>query len=293
MEILRVPPYNLYVDIDVDNASTDYTYYVEDMVDHLVSSAGTVTSSVNSKVRIDLPSEFDGTHLVYIEGIEEHVDVVRPYVNPKTKGTTASEIAAYAKQEELARAVIDSVIPEGFYYKKHILQTTGLGADYIPLWVDAKQILQVYENNVLVYDVYAEEPSPVSYEITPDKTAITKSYTGQLNRAESAPNILPSSSSDIIGYNSMSGVFPKTYDYTFVLAVGHKNVPSDIVRATEILIDEIACGKLDYYTRYVNAYDTDQFKLKFDARVFEGTGNIIVDKILSKYAKSITTVGVL
>ena len=86
---------------------------------------------------------------------------------------------------------------------------------------------------------------------------------------------------------------PRTFDYKLILEVGHPNIPSDIVRAAELLTDDIACGKLEYYERYISSYNTDQFKLSFDKMVFEGTGNIIVDKILSKYAKSITTLGVL
>jgi hypothetical protein len=293
MEILRVPPYNTQGMIDVE-PSTEYTYTVEDMVDHSVTT-NTATSNVNGKLIISLPSQYDGEYKVVIEDedIEEYFNVVRPYIDPTTKGTTASEIAEYAKQEEIARAVIDSVIPEGFYYRKKILDTTGLGADYLPLWVDAKKILSVRENNVLVYEAANESAYPIKYEITKDKSAITISYDGLFNRSESAPNILPASYSDLIDAKFMYRGFVQTFDYSILLAVGYNRIPSDIVRATEILIDEIACGKLEYYTRYVNAYDTDQFKLKFDGRVFEGTGNIIVDKILSKYAKSIRTVGVL
>ena len=293
MEILRVPPYNTQGMIDVE-PSTEYTYTVEDMVDHSVTT-NTATSNINGKLIIPLPNQYDGEYRVVIgeDEAEEYFNVVRPYSDPTKKGTTASEIAEYAKKEEIARAVIDSIIPEGFYYKKKILETTGLGADYLPLWVDAKKILTVHENNVLVYDANNESAYPVKYEITKDKTAITIAYSGRLNRAESAPQILPAGPSDLLDLNYTYRGFATTFDYSIKLAVGYNRVPSDIVRATEILIDEIACGKLDYYTRYVNAYDTDQFKLKFDGRVFEGTGNIIVDKILSKYAKSIRTVGVL
>lgn len=291
MEILRVPPYNTRGIMSVDN-STQYDYTVEDMVDRSVTT-GSALSNANGQLSIVLPNIYDGEYKVTAGEYEEYFTVVRPYVDPTTKGTTATEIAAYAKQEEIARAVIDSVIPEGFYYKKYHLETTGLGADYLPLWVDAKKIISVHENNVLVYESANDSLYPVKYEITKDNTAITVSYDGQFNRSESAPNILPASYSDLIDLDFAYRGFAKTYDYSILLAVGYNRVPSDIVRATEILIDEIACGKLEYYTRYVNAYDTDQFKLKFDGRVFEGTGNIIVDKILSKYAKSITTLGVL
>lgn len=277
--------------IDVE-PSTEYEYTIEDMVDHSVTT-GTATSNINGKLIIPLPSDYDGEYKVTVEDIEEYFNVVRPYIDPTTKGTTASDIAAYAKQEEIARAIIDSVIPEGFYYKKKIIETTGLGTDYLPLWVDAKKVLSVHENNKLVYESSNANLYPIKYEITKDKSAVTVSYDGEFNRAESAPNILPAAYSDLVDLEFRYRGFVKTFDYRVMLAVGYNRIPSDIVRATEILIDEIACGKLDYYTRYVNAYDTDQFKLKFDGRVFEGTGNIIVDKILSKYAKSIRTVGVL
>ncbi len=285
MEILRVPSYDTVARISVDNSNTDYSYTIVDMADHSVSS-GSATSDASGNLVIALPSEYDGSYMISVDDSEYYFDVVRPYVDPTTKGSTASEISEYAKNEELARAIIDSVVIQGFYYKKHVIETTGLGADYIPLWVDAKKILSVYENNVLVTDR--------QYEITPDKTAITQSYEGPLNREESAGLTLPISIPDASdGYFYLRGAFPKTYDYRFVVAAGYPKLPADIVRAAELLIEDIACGKLDYYKRYISEYNTDQFRIKFDGKVFSGTGNILVDKILSKYAQSITKLGVL
>ena len=164
----------------------------------------------------------------------------------------------------------------------------------MPLWVDAKKILQVYENNVLVYDASNPTAYVRNFEITKDKTSITQTYTGELNRSESADLILPAGSTDYLDLNfGIWGGFPKTYDYRVVVESGYTSVPSDIVRAVSLLITDIECGQLDYYKRYVTAYNTDQYKLQFDKRSFEGTGNILVDKILSKYAKSITRLGVL
>ena len=292
MQILRVPSSIIAYSVDdlVPNAEYDFSW--EDTADNSVFS-GTVVANSSGVATIQLPSNRDGEYEITFGDIDEIVTVVRPYVDPTTKGVTASEIAKYAKDEELARAIIDSVIDEGFYYSKKVIETTGNGSDYIPLWVNATKVLEVYENNVLVYD--AENPSDYqfAYSITKDKTAIIKSYSGEVNRLESAELILPAAGSDIIGTQFVHGTFPKTYDYTIVLEVGYKRLPSDIVRAAELLVDDIACGKLDYYKRYVSDYSTDQFKIKFDARSFEGTGNIVVDKILSKYVKSIRSIGVL
>jgi hypothetical protein len=50
---------------------------------------------------------------------------------------------------------------------------------------------------------------------------------------------------------------------------------------------------MEYYKRYITSYNTDQFKIQFDKKMLEGTGNIIVDKILGKYVQTITRFGVL
>jgi hypothetical protein len=51
-----------------------------------------------------------------------------------------------------------------------------------------------------------------------------------------------------------------------------------------LLVHDISCGKLDYYTRYVTTYNTDQYRIQFDPKMFSGTGNIIVDRILKNYS---------
>jgi len=292
MEILRVPPYPVEAVLEVGAPAGVYEYTITDMADHSVTT-GTVISSNQSKVSITLPSNYDGEYSILIDGEEHLVDVVRPYVDPNTKGETATEIAEYKKHEELARAIIDSIITDGFYYKKRLVETTGLGADILPIWRDLKEIVSVYENNALVFDAANPEDYEVQYELTKDKFGIQQKYGGVINRSESAPNMLPAGGSDMLDLNFVYRGFPRGFDYSIVGIFGYKKVPSDIVRAAEMLIEDIECGKLDYYKRYIVDYNTDQFKIKFDAGVFEGTGNIIVDKILSKYKKAITTIGVL
>lgn len=297
MEILRVAPYdNVNVSYTVPSgfsSQSNFKVLITDLSDLSVDEQeyqGVTGDTFN----IALPEYYDNGYRVEIifEGeqdlvlLDETYDVVRPYVIPSTMAETASEIAEYTKYEELARAIIDSVVQQGFYYQKKTIETVGLGADYLPLWEDAKKILAVYENNVLVTDR--------TYEITKDKTAITETVLDRVNRDEQAKLILPTATSDIVDANlpPLRG-FPNGYDYRIVLETGYTSVPSDVKRATELLIDDLKCGRIDYYQRYITSYNTDQFRLQFDKRLFEGTGNIVVDKILSKYTKSITRLGVL
>jgi hypothetical protein len=304
MDLLRIAE-NIVTDkivynFDIPGEYTDETFglVVTDLSD-LSTTTEHISGSSGDSVIVNFSAKYDNSYRVQLysdidnaEIYDETINIVRPYINPNDFGQTASEISSSIANEELARAIIDSVIPQGFYYKKETYETVGLGADYLPLWVDAKKILKVYENNILVFDSELDVNTNV-YEITKDKTAIIQEYSGPINRTESAPILVPSSQSDLLDIKFGYRGFPKSFDYRLVLETGHTSVPSDIARATKVLMEDLSCGKLEYPKRYVSAYNTDQYKVQFDKRVFEGTGNLIVDKILSKYAKSITRLGVL
>lgn len=292
MSLLRLPGVDLTATVEVSDPSTEYSYTITHVSDNHTTTSQ-VTSDSNSKAIIYLPTQYDGQYSIAIDGEELFVDIERPYVDPNSKGTTNEEIQKYARDEELARAIIDSIVTQGFYYKKRVIETTGNGADYIPLWTNVRKLLKVYENNVLVYDVENPDNFDRAFEITDDKTAITQKSEELVNRGESAPLVLPAAASDWLDVKYIFRGFPKTFDYKLVVEEGYRNIPSDIVRATELLVEDISCGRLDYFKQYVSDYNTDQFKIKFDSKLFEGTGNIIVDKILSKYTKSIRTLGVL
>lgn len=298
MEILRVSPYAevpVNFTIPAGIVESDITVTITDMADLSISTSTFTNSSSSEVIEISLPGKYDSAYRVEIVSDlgtsdelilqDETYEIVRPYVDPSTKGSTASDIAAYAANEEIARAIIDSIIPEGFYYKKKVLHFEGTGADFLPIWDDVKKVLSVYENNKLVEDR--------QYEVSSDKTAIIEKSTDNINRAESAPLVLPAAASDSLDPQFIYRGFGRGWDYLITVEHGYTIVPSEIVRATEMLVHDIECGKLDYYKRFISSYNTDQYRIQFDKGLFEGTGNIIVDKILSKYSKSITKLGVL
>ena len=299
---MRVPPYPITTTWSLPFANYNYIQYVEDLVDHSVIETE-VTSDANGNVEYILPldkMQFDRKfyikfydaeheHTLY----EENLDIIRPYVNAKKLGTTASEITEYRMLELVSRAVIDTIIPNGFYNYKKIIQAVGHGTDYFPLWVDTNKVLQVYENNKLVYDVDTPDLNEYQFIITLDNSAIQKVIAEPYNRAEQSPPNILTARGDLGYYGYQSVGFPAGYDYTFIVDSGYKTVPSDVEYATQLLMEDIKCGKLDYYKRYVTTYNTDQFRIQFDKTMFEGTGNLLVDKILDKYANTITKPGIL
>ena len=292
MEILRFSSTQPEAVIEVSEPNAEYSYAVLDLSD-ASHFEGTVTSNSNSEVAVPLSLEYDSDYKISIDGEDHFVTVVRPYVDPRSFGSTQEDIEKFTKYEEIVRAIIDSVIPEGFYYRKKVVETYGLGADYLPIWQNAQKLLKLVENNIKIFDYSDPEKYSVGYSLTKDKTAVTIDFDGQINKAEAAHLQFPQAMSDLwdmkFGYRG----FPKGFDYILYLETGYKRVPSDIKRAAELLIDDLDCGKLEYIERYIKDYQTDQYKIKFDDRVFEGTGNMIADKILSKYAKAIRSIGVL
>ena len=320
MEALRVPPYPILVTYTVAEPNTDHIVEIKDKDRNDILAEYEVESSADSKISIEIAGDltkYDDSYylVVYQETVdqdsivvEDNLEIRRPYVNPAMLGTTASEVAEYAKYERIARAIIDSVTG-GFYYKVEWLDQTGQGKEYLPIWERVYKILQAYENSLLVYDANLESPilGEWVYELTKDKTAIMKNTEtpGMIgNRSEQKSLTINTASSDSFNvydtdysenaYTFSTGAaFPEGWDYLFLLESGYKVIPHDIYEAALMLIDDIKCGKIDYYKRYVTSYNTEQFRIQFDKTVLDGTGNMLVDKILDKYKKSITRIGIL
>ena len=132
-----------------------------------------------------------------------------------------------------------------------------------------------------------------NFRITLDNSAIVKEFTGQTDIISVNYPRMPISRGDYIYDEQPYGTFTNGHDYLFVLDEGFRAIPPDVEKATAMLIHDLKCGNLDYYKKYVTSYNTDQFRIQFDKKMLEGTGNLVVDKILDKYMKSITKVGVL
>ena len=326
MIILRLPPYPINVKYDVPEPNTDYLFYIENE-DDTVFGSNTITSNSNAQVTYTLDGDFVKYDNDYNVTIYESVDdepgdlivediltVVRPYVDPKTLGTTASEISSAAYNERIARAIIDSVVGSRFTFEKKIFETVGQGTDYMSVWDSVYKVNQAYENGKLVFDSSLDEPAldGYNYIVTKDKTAIVKVPTDayssdSFNRAERKPLTYREGASDSfyayapyenfdnmwINTRNQAVAFPEGHDYIFVYEVGYKVIPNDIREATLMLIDDIGCGKIDHYKSYVLEYETDQFKLKYNPSKFTGTGNILVDTIIDKYKTNILTPGIL
>jgi hypothetical protein len=328
MQILRLPPYPLTISYDVPLPNTNYILVINESARNVNDVTQNVVSTSGSKIEYTLPDQFNSYDESYylaiyerINGlpgdivVEDNLEIMRPYVDPtilarNNGAVTATEITQYTQWEGLARAIIDSIVPGGFYYERSWYETNGNGTDYLGVWDRVYKIAKAYENNELVWDS-TEDPAALfewNYLLTKDKTAIIKEWNQQMTdsyiRQVGTPKGVPLGESDSVYlYDTedspvtlavIPGVtFPVTFNYLFSLETGYKVVPYDIKDAITMLIDDIKCGRMEYHKRYILDYSTDQYKIKIDKSALSGTGNILVDRILEKYITNFGTPGVL
>ena len=330
MQILRLPPYPLTITYDVPDANEEYILVINEGTRNVNEVEENLTSNSNAQIVYTLPDKFNSYDESYYLAIytdvageqaeivvEDNLEIMRPYVNPtklaqtETEGT-ATDIANYTMWEGLARTIIDSVVPGGFYYERSWYETNGNGTDYMPVWDRTYTILKAYENNQLVWN-YDETPqvqndSQWNYLLSKDKTSILKEWTQMGDqsyiRQVGTPKGVPLGESDSIYlYDTEDSTvtlavapgvtFPVTFNYLFQLETGYKVVPYEIQDATKMLIEDIKCGRMEYYKRYITNYSTDQYRIQIDKSALDGTGNILVDKILQKYITNFGMPGVL
>jgi hypothetical protein len=331
MQITRIPPFPLTLDVAGLDASTDYIVTI--LSDHSADLVEIpVTSDVDGLLSTPLPNFFarydDDYRLeIYLSNSGElgdlvHVDTLtinRPYVNPADLTSDPSEIDTATMYEAVARAIIDSVTG-GFQFKRTAVEVVGMGADYLFVPYRLNKIVKVYENDVCVFDAESTDPdwtNAKNYIITPDKSAITVGIANStgLNRYQSKPVKTRNGASDSYAllntndspnfnmavydtktFADLSGnyaMFPSDWDYTLILETGWPIIPQDIQTATRLLVNDLKCNSIPYMNAYIKEYESDQFKIKFADGVFKDTGNKIVDKILSNYSSQMYRLGVL
>lgn len=323
MEITRLQPFPLIFNHSGFGADTDYVICILD--DHTQDLFEIpVTSDSNGDISVSLPnylSRYDDEYRgeIYIsEGVNEDgstirgdliwidtITIMRPYIDPDLLAETEEELAEITQYEAIARAMINS-ITGGFMYKRETIETVGQGADYLSLPYRLNKILQVYENNVKVYDsVDTTFTNIKEYIISPDFATITVTSSEAWDRRQSrdvTPS-LPGSDSftlyntndspNLIQYKTGLPIFYKDYDYVVIAEAGWPIIPQDIKQAATLIINDLKCNNIPYINSYISDYKSDQFSLKFDPTVFKDTGNRIVDKILSAYVRPIYRLGVL
>lgn len=265
--------------------------------DGLTSFAELQTQTANSRgqITIDLPpTGYDSWFSVEVhEGTDLTGDVVLldtvtrtrqyasttailSYMQGKVNPTQATEY------ERIARHQINSIIGSSFGFEHKIVDFPGNGTDVLVL--DERlggKVFRIFENGEVIYDetdplrnnFYRAGYSP--YTLVMDEyddfttSGLVEGLAMEHGRTWSTRYLTP--------------LFKENYDYRIDAEWGWKVVPQDIQDATLLLVNDIACGNNRYSTKYIDSFRNGSASVDYFKEVIKGTGNLIVDNILSKY----------
>ena len=225
----------------------------------------------------------------------------------------------FVTYERMARNLIDS-ITGGFYYRFGGFDLQGTGTDYLDIGDRVNRLHKVVENNVTTYRArfslmhpedwkpYSEMVSEFNPDLTPyehrdpdagnriiasykkyrlntDKNAIIPDEPyGVHKRLGRRPHRRPLSGSDSWSSDPRRvPAFPDGANYTVHVSYGWPTVPEDIRDCMRIIVNDMASGAPNYWSKYINRYETKDFKMFFSNSMFDGTGNRYVDNILNNY----------
>lgn len=326
MEITRLAPFPLYAIQGDLTPNTDYIAYIYDdhyqlldTIQETTNGSGVLNMELppyywryDDEYRLEIAEVLGMIGDVPIVGDTVVIDtmtIMRPYVDPMLLADTPEDLEEAVMYESIARSIINS-ITGGFMYQRQVFETVGAGNDYLSVPYRLNKIVQVIENDLLVYDSENSASAVTNriYYITPDKGAISiyvPPGPAGYDRLQSKPVVPPLAYSDsftlyntndspnLIQYITGSPMFPSNWDYVVVVETGWPVIPHDIKQATTLIVNDLKCNNIPYINSYIKDYHSDQFTLKFDAGVFKDTGNRIADKILSNYVRPIYRLGVL
>jgi hypothetical protein len=284
MEILRLPETTqIQAKFTVPAASQLYTIQYEDLITGSTYSAS-ATSSSSKEVTFTLNSKYlsysgnlfanvysSASALVYSTGI----DVVKPYCDiTKVKGVLNITTAQCITAEKVARKMIEAEVGSFQFIRKQ-KEIIGMGLDYLPVNENIDKLYYLYENGVLVFDYSNADLD--DYKISIDRTSII--YDDNLENKVEYQKVWADRNYPI--------TFASGNDYLLDADFGYKVIPSDVEEACEILVQDVISNNMRYFSRNIVEFDNQEFRIKFaDGGAF-GTGNLLVDKILSRYKNRI------
>lgn len=283
---INSPVFELYDLLD----SEDYIIETYDPETMVMTGESTVTSDTNGTLIVSFPGSLndtvffkvypDSNHTDYDNSWAEYVTLVRPYVDPANIAIKFNIPVDQAVDfEKTARQIIDD-ITGGFHIENKVKTVIGNGLDYLPVNERIVLLESLKENGTTIWnttDSWNEE-----YSVSNDKTSIV--MVNQADRKEYKTVWSTRYSEAVFGLNN---------DYEVAGKFGWAFVPNNIQEATMYLIEDQVCGNTRHIERYINNIRTDGYSLQYVDAAFTGTGNSMVDRILSKYKKVNINPGVL
>ena len=229
-----------------------------------------------------------------------YASIIRPYV-------TATRIRALAdisstitdstleKYEKRARNFINATTGMSFYKEKDTVVVYGNNSDVLTLRDPIIRIDYIYEDDILMYDAVSTASfNKFDYDLEPSVSKRRIKAVGGENSASAKTitddrHIMEFPDMVVIPYD---GIFKKDYAYKIVGVFGYNYIPSNIELATALIVEDYLCNDWSVRNKNVESMKTDSYEYKYASGFAGGSGNLLVDKLLSEYTSQITMLAI-
>lgn len=209
-----------------------------------------------------------------VEEIAEALDIV---IDETPTSSNEYKRATIERLERKARSFIDSKINDSFTYEYKSVGTYGMNTDLLHLGNRIESFDQITFDDYIVYD---KTTDPEINELG-QNIAISGSKHG-LKVVSEGTNI-----AEWVDVNPLAfpGYWNKNSAYIIRGEFGWKYVPQSIKEATIELINDMMCSDFNYRNKGIKSIKNDAFDVQFQDSVILGTGNVMVDALISPYKK--------
>lgn len=297
IEYLRTDYDDLEIQFTANNNVNSVTFEVYDLDTDEFIQSGTTASGASSIFTATLTEDsvtYDRN--VKIEWISstasgatstiEFASIIRPFATP-TRIRSLADIdssvtdASLKKQERKARMTIQILTGIDFLKKYKSVAVYGNNTDVLTLSEPIIRIDKVYEDDILVYDSVSS-PSVNNFDYNIER-ALSRYRIKAINQDnELDRGLLESPDFSVLPYD---GIFSKDKQYRIVGIFGYQYVPSDIEQATSILVEDYLCQDFNIRNKNISKLVNDSYEITYGAGSSAGSGNLLVDNILSKYSQ--------
>lgn len=220
----------------------------------------------------------------------QYVSLIRPYVsfnrlielgdiNIPSLGNGSASAAKLLRLERLARLNINAALGFNFYKEKRSVTVYGNNTDILELPDSLYRIDTIYEDDILIYERDNE-----TYQLEfPLEVSLSSRRIKIINSSINNKETLEFPKFSVFYYD---GLFKKDYAYKIDGVWGWDYVPSEIEEATALLVSDYLCNDFNIRNKNISQLTNDSYDIKYNTNSATGTGNLLVDNLLSPFKES-------
>lgn len=252
------------------------------------------TSQTEATIRVVLRFNYQSV----LHEPEKTVDVVTPYLEVhEIKDIIAGVTEDKARKVESAvRHIINAHCGQSFGYRKDhvvVVEAHGEGALRLP-----QRLVELKGLSTLTAVL-----NPLSAIVVSDGWYLKKGWSEEVSVIESDSTYWGGSDveNDVLAgepgyektghghiiYAPTSGPKPTPWkdDYPFTITGdwGYKQVPLPVKEAASLLVSDYSCNEVAYRDKYLESITAADWRLQFNSRSWEYTGNVRADQLLSEF----------